>query len=43
MYIFGGNDIREGTMNNLWNFDLESLADLRDSQTPGVKLEWKTI
>lgn len=28
MYIFGGNDIRIGAMNNLWQFDLGNLGDL---------------
>ena len=30
MYIFGGNDIRLGTMNNLWQFDLLNIGDLKE-------------
>ena len=41
MYIFGGNDIRDGTMNNLWSYNLASLQDLKDCNTPeGMDMAW---
>ena len=30
LYVFGGNDIRFGPMNNLWCFDLSQIGDLAD-------------
>ena len=30
LYIFGGNDIRIGTMNNLWCFDLSQIGDVKE-------------
>ena len=30
LYVFGGNDIRFGCMNNLWCFDLSQIGDLAD-------------
>ena len=52
MYIFGGNDIRMGMMNNLWSLDLSSIGDLSEVQnnnsasfipTNGDTLEWKLV
>ena len=45
MYIFGGNDIRMGTMNNLWMLDLAQVGNLRenvnDSNAP--RIEWRPV
>ena len=43
MYIFGGNDIRMGTMNNLWSFGMTSIDELREGQSQGAPMEWKLI
>jgi hypothetical protein len=31
MFIFGGNDIHMGTNNNLWEFDLKNLGELKET------------
>jgi hypothetical protein len=31
MYIFGGHDIREGSLDSLWMLDLARLSDLEKS------------
>ena len=41
MYVFGGSDIREGTLNNLWSFDLIEIGDLKDSSTENNVLNWQ--
>ena len=28
LYIFGGHDIREGFLNNLWMIDMQAFSDL---------------
>lgn len=45
MYIFGGNDIRDGTMNNLWSFDLRSLDGLKSGQSASdpATMAWQPI
>ncbi len=32
MYIFGGHDIKEGSLDNLWMLDLSKLSDQYDNQ-----------
>ena len=36
MYVYGGNDIREGALSNMWSFDLSRLEEFcgEDDQTP---------
>ena len=43
MFVFGGSDIREGTLNNLWGFDLGEIGNLQDSSTEHNVLEWREI
>ena len=43
MYVFGGSDIREGTLNNLWGFDLTEIGDLQDSSTENNVLAWQEV
>ena len=45
MFIFGGNDIRMGTMNNLWSLDLNPLGRLKDNVNDNNApiIEWKPI
>ena len=49
MYFFGGNDIRMGTMNNLWSLELDSIGDLKDRSSrnamslDGSNFEWKSV
>ena len=41
MYIYGGHDIREGSMDNLWLIDLESFNDLdRESDDQDKDCAW---
>lgn len=44
MYIYGGHDIREGSMDNLWMIDLEDFNDL-DMQPEDQEriLEWHLV
>ena len=30
MYIYGGNDIREGPMKSFWSFELEKMGNLKE-------------
>jgi hypothetical protein len=45
MYIFGGHDIREGSLDTLWMLDLNKLSDLekkdddREDSCGWVKVE----
>ena len=32
LYIFGGHDIREGSLSNLWMLDLSKLNDLETAE-----------
>ena len=44
MYVYGGHDIREGSMDNLWMIDLKNFADL--DQMPDDQehcLEWQLV
>ena len=48
LYIFGGNDIRIGAMNNLWCFDMAMIGDLEElaqnkSLSADYPLEWKQL
>ena len=44
MFVYGGSDIREGTLNSLWSFDLTEISgDLQDTSTENNVLEWKEI
>lgn len=45
MYIFGGNDIRDGMMNNLWSFNLASLEGLKEGNNTHESMEmaWQTL
>ena len=43
MYIFGGNDIRMGLMNNLWCLDLSSFGDLNEPNSFHDSIEWKAV
>ena len=49
MYIYGGNDIREGPLDTLWAFELEKVGELRElaDTSPGpdahAKLEWNKV
>ena len=46
MYIYGGNDIREGQLNSLWCFELERMGNLKELAdfSPGpdtyTPMEW---
>jgi hypothetical protein len=33
MYIYGGHDIREGSMDTLWMLDLAKLSDLEKPES----------
>ena len=42
MYIYGGHDIREGSMDNLWVIDLESFDDLdREPEDQDRDCAWR--
>ena len=42
MYIYGGHDIREGSMDNLWVIDLQSFDDLdREPEDQERDCAWK--
>lgn len=43
MYVFGGNDIRIGTLNNLWRFNLAAIGDLRDNSSENCALTWEEV
>lgn len=44
MFVYGGSDIREGTLNSLWCFDLTEISgDLQDASTENNVLEWQEI
>ena len=45
LYVFGGNDIRFGPMNNLWCFDLQQIGDLPElckykNQSQDYPMSW---
>ena len=41
LYIYGGHDIREGSMDSLWMIDLSTLSDLeRPDESEHRKCEW---
>ena len=43
VYIFGGNDINQGQLNNLWRFNLSAIGDCKS--TSGIKdhLIWESV
>jgi hypothetical protein len=43
MYIFGGNDINQGQLNNLWRFNLSAIGDCKS--TSGIKdhMIWESV
>lgn len=44
MFIFGGHDIREGSLDNLWMIDLSNLEDLdKESFEQDQSFQWKQI
>lgn len=48
LYIFGGNDIRIGTMNNLWCFDLSQIGDVKElhkykNQNNDYPMAWQEL
>ena len=48
LYIYGGNDIREGTLNSLWCFDLSKIGSLKDEanaarENEALTMEWRKL
>ena len=43
MFVFGGNDIRVGTLNNLWYIDMSEVGDMRDDSNNNNNLEWREV
>ena len=48
LYIFGGNDIREGPSDSIWSFDLELVASTCEqiSGSPTARIEpfnWEKV
>lgn len=49
MYIYGGNDIREGPLNSFWSFELEKMGNLKELSdfSPGPDtmsyMEWQKV
>jgi len=43
MYIFGGNDINQGQLSNLWRFDLNAIGDCKSSAGIMDHLKWECI
>ena len=49
MFIYGGHDIREGTTDTLWSFDLDKMGDLKElsDYSPGpdshANIEWTKV
>ena len=44
MYIYGGHDIREGSMDNMWVIDLARFSDLDLApEDMDHSLEWKLV
>lgn len=42
LYIFGGHDISEGSMNSLWSFDISKIGILKNTKVKGG-LIWTEI
>ena len=40
VYIFGGHDIREGSMESLWSFDVSKIGDFKSTLRD---MEWKEV
>ena len=48
LYIYGGNDIREGTLDSLWCFDLSKIGSLKDEanaarENEALTMEWRKL
>jgi hypothetical protein len=45
MYIFGGYDIREGPLSNMWSFDLAKIGNLTNDSTQSLQtpLNWQEV
>jgi hypothetical protein len=43
MYIFGGNDINQGQLSNLWRFNLASIGDCKSQSDTKDQLAWECV
>ena len=46
IYVFGGHDIAEGSMDSLWSFDLRKIGNIESTdklQSADIKLTWMEL
>jgi hypothetical protein len=43
MYIFGGNDINQGQLNNLWRFNLSAIGDCKSTSGIPNHMVWESV
>ena len=43
MYVFGGQDLKEGSVNSTWKIDVKSIVDQSNSGSNVVRAEWEHV
>ena len=43
MYIFGGQDLKEGSVNSTWRINLEKIIKMSEAQADNIDVFWEQI